>query len=140
MRTNAQKLQDINAAAVTRQRKRRTGMRDRGRPDTTVTDMALVEAISFVIAAQAMSTLHANPEADPRSFKHGLALPILAIRDAAVQVLVDRKGFNPKESRIAIGLRLAMRKDHLQPSFIPSLQPDPVAQAERRSEFQAAAA
>lgn len=140
MRTNAQKLKDIQTAAATRQQKRRAGMRDRGRPDTTVTDMALVEAMSFVIASRAVSTLNADKNADPRSFKDALSLPVTAIRDAALEVLVGRKGFDPRESRIAIGLRLAMRSEHLEPSFIPSLQPDPVAQAERRAEFQAAAA
>jgi hypothetical protein len=126
-RTNAQKLQDLNAAGNARQAKRRAGMEERGRPETAVVNTAIVEALAFVIAQAVLTAASADARADPLT----LTVSVRAIKRVALSVLVDRKGFDREECKIALGQRLSLRDEHMAPSYIPSLRPDPIQQAAR---------
>lgn len=131
MRTNAAKLEEWRAAGRGRTAKRRAGMAERGRPETTTTDYALSEALSFLIAKSLVSTLNADAAPDRRALRDDMALKLTDIRDVALEILVDRQGYNSREARIALGHRLGLRKKHAEPDFIPSLRPNRSAQSRR---------
>jgi hypothetical protein len=131
MRTNAQKLRDTRKAAAARQGKRRVRMRADGRPDTAPTDAALVEALRFVIAKELVSTFERDPQADSWQTLATMQLSLVEIRGAALSVLVDRLGYDPGHSRRAISRRFAPKREHREPSFVPSIRPDKAAQRAR---------
>lgn len=133
MRTNKQKLQAAQAAAAERQGKRRVRMRAAGRPDTAPTDAALIEALRFVMAQELVSTLERDPAAKSRQTVATMKLGLIDIRDAALEVLVGRLGYDPVHSRRAIAHRLAPKVEHRDPSYVPSLYPDSAAQRSRAS-------
>lgn len=92
------------------------------RPDTGKVDSALVEALSFVVSTLAIAQHGGSTTAVPS---------IRLITDTAIAILVDRQGYDRRLAKLAIASRLRQRSQHLDPSYVPSLQPDPVQQAAR---------
>ena len=119
-RTNAQKKAQGLAAGRARQDRRRDKLAAIGRPITAKVDSALVEALSFQIANEVLDGARADAH-----------VSIADLMETALQVLVDRQGYNRRQSKIAIATRMNLRDEHRDPSFIPSLRPDPAAQAAR---------
>jgi hypothetical protein len=131
MSTYKQRLEKQQAATNARQRKRRTRLKARGRPDTTVTDSAIVEAIAFVLAREGLSEIVAGETFDSKALRRPLRISPLDIRDIALEILVERKNFNGRETRVALDLRLGARPQHEEASYVPSLRPDIGARARR---------
>lgn len=131
MRTNAQKLKDAQSAAAKRQCKRRVRLRAAGRPDTAPTDGDILEAVRFVLARELMLTFERDPASDSRQTVATIRLGLVDIRDAAQEILVVRNGYDAAHSRKAIVRRLAPKIEHRDPSYVPSLNPDPDAQSKR---------
>jgi hypothetical protein len=117
--------------AAQHQRDRRDRMRDRGRPDTVHVDVALVEAVSFLIAQQLVSTLNADANPDLKSMRETMALSVTELKRVTFDILCRRQGFDRAEARIALGHRLRVRDLRREPWHIPSLRPDPIAQQAR---------
>lgn len=95
------------------------------------TDAALVEALRFVIAKELVSTFERDPQADSWQTLATMQLSLVEIRGAALSVLVDRLGYDPGYSRRAISRRFAPKREHREPSFVPSIRPDKAAQRAR---------
>lgn len=119
--TNAKKLENLNAAAANRQQRRRRRMAARGRPDTAVVDRAIVEALAFALAVTPAS-------ADSVT---AAVVSVSTLTATTLAILVDREGNDRRETAMALKLRLQERPIHRDPSFVPSLYPDPDRQAER---------
>lgn len=130
-KTNAQTQQQRKARTALYQRRRREGMRERGRPETVATDYALVEALSFLTSKSLVSTFNADAAADPRSLTRTLAIPLWELKAVTLDILVRREGYARSEAKIALHQRLGFRKDHGEPWYVPSLRPDPEAQEAR---------
>lgn len=124
-RTNAQKRQASLAAGRARQARRRQRMLAAGRPDTMKVDGALVEALAFELAAAVLSGAQTNA-----------SLPIANLIDTALTVLVDRMGYDRRQSKLAIAQRMSLRDEHRDPSYIPSLHPNTNMQAVRAAMAQ----
>lgn len=95
-----------------RQTARRETLRESGRPLTHAVNSAIVEAMAFHLLASPVDPTHL---ADA-SVK---VKPLLK----TVRAILRRDGYDPEQSRIAIKQRLAPRKDHRVPGFVPSLLP-----------------
>lgn len=119
--TNAKKLEKLNADAASRQQRRRARLDARRRPDTAVVDRAIVEALSFTLAVT--PTFAGSVTA--------ATVSVSTLTATAMAVLVDREGFDRRETAAALKLRLKERPMHRDPSFVPSLYPDAASQAER---------
>ena len=119
--THAKKLQSINAAAADRQRGRRERMLARGRPDTMVVDRTLVEALSFTLSVTPTSSTNVT----------AATVSVSTLTATALAILVDREGYDRRETAMALKLRLQQRATHRDPSFIPSLYPDADRQSGR---------
>ena len=129
MRKYKKKIEKQQTAACKRQQKRRTGLKARRRPDTTIADMALVEALSFVLAREGLSDIVAGADFDSKMLRRPLRISPLDIRDTALEILVERKGFDGRQSWFALDLRLQAREKHNETSYVPSLRPDLDARA-----------
>lgn len=124
-RTNAQKRQASLAAGRARQARRRQRMLEAGKPDTMRVDGALVEAMAFELASAVLGG--AQPSA---------ALPIAKLIDTALTILVDRQGYDRRQSKLAIAQRMSLRDDHRDPSYVPSLHPNVNLQSARAAMAQ----
>jgi hypothetical protein len=91
-----------------------------GKPITAKVDAALVEALSFLLAAEVLDGARAD-----------LYFSASALMETALAVLCDRQGYDRRQSKLAIATRMSLRDKHRDPSFIPSLHADPIAQALR---------
>lgn len=119
-RTNKQKRAQALAAGRARQDRRRAKMAAAGKPLTARVDAALVEALAFEIAAEVLEGARGDAY-----------VAVGSLMETALAVLVDRMGYDRKQSKIAIAQRMSLRDEHRDPSFIPSLHPDASAQAAR---------
>jgi hypothetical protein len=119
-RTNAQKRAQALAAGRARQERRRDRMAALGKPQSVRVDSALVEAMAFEIAREVLDGARADA--------HISASDLI---ETALSILVDRQGYDRRQSKLAIATRMSLRDEHRDPSFIPSLRPDPTAQAAR---------
>lgn len=119
-RTNKQKRQAALAAGRARQDRRRARMAAAGKPLTARVDAALVEALAFEIAAEVLEGARGDAY-----------VAVGSLMETALAILVDRQGYDGKQSKLAIATRMSLRDEHRDPSFIPSLHPIPILQAAR---------
>ncbi len=61
-----------------------------------------------------------------------LAVGVPGIIATALAILSDRQGFNRAHSKRALKLRIQPRKEHDDPSYIPSKNPSESLQADRK--------
>jgi len=119
-RTNAQKRAQSLAAGRARQDRRREKLSAMGKPITSKVDAALVEALAFEIAAEVLEGARADAY-----------VSVASLMETALAVLCDRQGYDRRQAKIAIATRMSLRLEHSDPSYIPSLRPDPAAQSAR---------
>lgn len=91
-----------------------------GKPLTAKVDAALVEALAFEIASEVLEGARGDAY-----------VLVSSLVETALQVLVDRQGYDRKQAKLAIAQRMALRDDHRNPSYVPSLRPDADLQAAR---------
>jgi hypothetical protein len=141
-RTNAKKREAELLAGAGRQARRRARMAEARRPDTQACDRAIVEAVSFKFA-EVLRDIRAMTDGDmderARLMK-GATVNVSTMVAVACQILVERYGYDRQQTMEAVKLRVAEREQHLDPSFIPSFNPDVAAQAARTAEVAAARA
>lgn len=126
-RTNAQKRKTRLKANAGQQSARRERMAAEGKPDTGRVDLALVEALRFAVSTLARDMEHGRAPLSGTAF-------VGLVTTTATDILVRRQGLDDRHSRRAVARRLKRCPSHLEPSYIPSLIPDPVAQAARSAE------
>ncbi|UYO00228.1 MAG: hypothetical protein KIT02_03100 [Devosia sp.] len=119
-RTNKQKRAQALAAGRARQDRRREKMAALGKPLTSKVDGAIVEALAFNMADAVLSGAQTDA-----------LLSIAELVETALVILVDRQGYDRRQSKLAIAQRMSLRDEHRDPSFIPSLHPIPSLQAAR---------
>jgi len=119
-RTNKQKRAQALAAGRARQDRRREKMAALGKPLTSKVDAALVEAMAFNIADAVLSGAQTDAY-----------LSAGELVETALTILVDRQGYDRKQSKLAIATRMSLRDEHRDPSYVPSLHPNPDLQAAR---------
>lgn len=119
-RTNAQKRAQSLAAGRARQDRRRAKMAAAGKPLTAKVDAALVEALAFEIAAEVLEGARGDAY-----------VAVGSLMETALAILVGRQGYDRKQSKLAIATRMALRDEHRDPSYVPSLYPIPSLQAAR---------
>lgn len=120
-RTNAKKREGQLAAARKRQADRRARMRATGKPDTNTVDKAVMEALAYTMASTQTTSVNVT----------ATTISVSTLVWTAITILVDREGFDRAQSKAALKLRLRQREEHLDPSYVPSLVPDPVLQMQR---------
>ena len=119
-RTNKQKRAQALAAGRARQDRRREKMAALGKPLTAKVDGAIVEALAFNLADAVLSGAQTDAY-----------LSVGELVETALVILVDRMGYDRKQSKLAIATRMSLRDEHRDPSYIPSLHPIPSLQAAR---------
>jgi hypothetical protein len=122
------------AAGSSRQAKRRARMAEIGRPDTAAIDRAVSEAFRFLAGSVQREILAATDDM-PKDRRtelltqakvRALDVPVLAVR-----ILVNRYGYDRAQTLDAMRVRQEEQPEHSDPSYFPSFNPDPVAQAAR---------
>jgi hypothetical protein len=123
-RTNAQKRKARLEANREQQTARRQRLASAGIPDTGRLDLALIEGLRFAVSTLGL---------DAKAGRPPMSAQVLAslIMTTAADILVRRHGFDAGHSRRAIARRMRANPLHLQADYIPSLCPDPAAQAAR---------
>lgn len=100
--------------AADRARAYRSRHRVTGRPLPRDCDAALSEALAFWLEDHRRSTGTTTAAPD-------LAIPVRDLLKLARRILVDRSGLDKIEATSAIGRRVAPRREHDWPGFVPEL-------------------
>jgi hypothetical protein len=116
MMTPQQRRAKQRRDAADRARAYRSRHRTTGRPLPRDCDSAISEALSFWLENERRTSgLHVAPP--------DLAVPVRDLLKLARRILVDRSGLDRLEATNAIGRRVAPRREHDYPDFVPMLPP-----------------
>lgn len=93
----------------------------RGKPATQVCDRVIVEAFAFLLASTPATAENVRSK----------MISVSTLTALAKTILIDREGYLPAPTAAALKLRLGQREAHDDPSYTPSLVPDPILQMQR---------
>jgi hypothetical protein len=106
--TPAQRRAAQRRAAAGRARAYREKLKAEGIPESRDIDAALSEALSFALA------------------RNGVNIGIDAVKlMRSTRLILERNGFDPKKSAVALAERLTSRPEHSDADFVPSHRPGP---------------